>query len=129
MEPRFEGDQQFQLDAIEAVAELFDGQGHAETELVLAESGFAAVANRVDLDDAQLLENLRDVQTRNALPVEDSLDMIEQLITTADGEATARFANFSIEMETGTGKTYVYLRTALELYRRYGLRKFIIVVP
>ena len=39
------------------------------------------------------------------------------------------FANFSVEMETGTGKTYVYIRTALELYRRYGLRKFIVVVP
>ena len=40
-----------------------------------------------------------------------------------------RFANFSVEMETGTGKTYVYLRTALELNRRYGFTKFVIVVP
>ena len=50
-------------------------------------------------------------------------------IKTADGKKKARFANFSVEMETGTGKTYVYLRTALDLFRRYGLRKFIIVVP
>ena len=40
-----------------------------------------------------------------------------------------RFPNFSVEMETGTGKNYVYLRTILELFRRYGLRNFIIVVP
>ena len=44
-------------------------------------------------------------------------------------EEAVRFPNFSVEMETGTGKTYVYLRTALELHRRYGLRKFIVVVP
>lgn len=41
----------------------------------------------------------------------------------------ARFYNFSVEMETGTGKTYVYLRTALELYQRCGLRKYVVVVP
>jgi type III restriction enzyme len=40
-----------------------------------------------------------------------------------------RFPNFSVEMETGTGKTYLYLRTALELFQRYGLSKFIVVVP
>ena len=45
------------------------------------------------------------------------------------GPRLARFPNFSVEMETGTGKTYVYLRTALELFQRYGLRKFIVVVP
>ena len=50
-------------------------------------------------------------------------------IETVEGVKPARFANFSVEMETGTGKTYVYIRTALELFRRYGLRKFIVVVP
>ena len=43
--------------------------------------------------------------------------------------ALGSFPNFTVEMETGTGKTYVYIRTALELNRRYGLRKFIVVVP
>src|SRR4051812_48660803 len=106
MELRFEGDQQFQLDAIEAIAELFDGQGRAETDLVLADSGFAAVANRLDLDDEQLAKNLRVVQERASLPVDDALGVIEQAITTTDGDTTARFFNFSVEMETGTGKTY-----------------------
>ena len=57
------------------------------------------------------------------------MQYIEADIETADGMKHVRFPNFSIEMETGTGKTYVYIRTALELFRRYGLRKFIIVVP
>ncbi len=51
------------------------------------------------------------------------------MIPTLGGQQRARFPNFSVEMETGTGKTYVYIRAALELYRRYGLRKFIVVVP
>jgi type III restriction enzyme len=54
---------------------------------------------------------------------------IDDTIPTAFGPLDIRFPNFSIEMETGTGKTYVYVRTALELNHRYGLRKFIIVVP
>jgi type III restriction enzyme len=57
------------------------------------------------------------------------LEFIEETIRAAAGDQKVRFPNFSVEMETGTGKTYVYLRTALELNRRYGLRKFIIVVP
>jgi type III restriction enzyme len=57
------------------------------------------------------------------------LRCIEETIGTVDGRSAIRFPNFSVEMETGTGKTYVYVRTALELFRRYGFRKFIVVVP
>ena len=63
---------------------------------------------------SRLLENLRRVQLQNNLFADASL---------AEGN------NFTIEMETGTGKTYVYLRTILELYKEYGFKKFIIVVP
>ena len=63
------------------------------------------------------------------MPQDKELQVIEAGIETAAGRKAVRFANFSVEMETGTGKTYVYLRTALELHRRYGLRKFIVVVP
>ncbi|NKC23077.1 DEAD/DEAH box helicase family protein [Ochrobactrum oryzae] len=55
--------------------------------------------------------------------------MIEQDADLFEGVGKVRFPNFSVEMETGTGKTYVYLRTALNLAHRYGLTKFIIVVP
>src|SRR5208283_3764270 len=57
------------------------------------------------------------------------LKLIEETIETAGGQKTVRFANFSVEMETGTGKTYVYVRTIFELFSRFGMRKFIIVVP
>ena len=63
---------------------------------------------------SRLLENLRKVQLSNDLFTDNVL---------ADGN------NFTIDMETGTGKTYVYLRTILELYQEYGFRKFMIVVP
>jgi type III restriction enzyme len=87
------------------------------------------VANRLDLPENSLLFNLHAVQERSGIP----LDAVLQLLGGATGEdedhAQAAFANFSVEMETGTGKTYVYIRTILELFERYGLRKFIIVVP
>ncbi len=85
--------------------------------------------NRLDLDDAQLLENLQAVQRGNGIAPDATLQTIEDTIHTVFGDHLLRFPNFSVEMETGTGKTYVYIRTALELNRRYGLRKFIVVVP
>src|SRR5947207_6214620 len=90
---------------------------------------FGSVTNRLDLNEEQLLHNLHSVQQRNGIPLDPGLQTIEETIRTVAGDQQVRFANFSVEMETGTGKTYVYIRTALELNRRYGLQKFIIVVP
>lgn len=130
MQFKFDANQEFQLQAIEAIAGLLEGQPHIENELRLSlGANLAAISNRLDLDEADLVRNLRQVQQANGLPQDDSLQVIESEIETAEGSKTVRFANFSIEMETGTGKTYVYLRTALELHRCYGLRKFIVVVP
>jgi type III restriction enzyme len=130
MQFKFDANQDFQIQAIEAAADLFEGQPRLETGLTAPlGGGFAAVANRLDLDDATLLLNLQAVQSRNGLPSDTELICISAAIETADGPKDVRFPNFSVEMETGTGKTYVYLRTALELFRRYGLRKYIIVVP
>ena len=127
---KFEANQDYQLRAIESVANLLEGQPHIQVDLSFAKGSlFAAVPNRMDLDDESLLKNLRLVQAQNNLDPDASLEYIEEKITTAAGEKTVRFPNFSIEMETGTGKTYVYLRTILELFRYYGLRKFIVVVP
>jgi len=129
----FDGNQGFQLRAIEAVADLFHGQPYVAPDWGHAGAGelFGPVANRLDLDEAQLLANLRAVQARNlpAAARDTELRWIEETVPTAGGAKPVRFANFSVEMETGTGKTYVYLRTALELHRRYGIRKFIVVVP
>jgi len=115
---RFDPELDFQNQAIEAAVRLFEGAARHETGFALiSENG--VVGNRLLLDDDTLLANLQAVQTDpelhngSPIPVSHTLDS----------------RDFSIEMETGTGKTYVYLRTALELYQAYGFRKFIVIVP
>lgn len=127
---QFDGNQTYQLRAIEAVADLFRGQPRVTVDYDSFEMGevLGPVPNRLDLSHEALLANLQAVQKRFALTEDSKLEMIEEEIKTARGTTTCSFPNFSVEMETGTGKTYVYLRTALELHRRYGLRKFIVVV-
>ncbi len=128
MEFKFDANQEYQLEAVEAVISLLESQPRIEAGM-MSVIGTPAVSNRIDLDEAALLANLRAAQeARNILP-DDNLQVIEQEVETAEGQHTVRFPNFSVEMETGTGKTYVYLRTALELFQRYGMRKFIVVVP
>ena len=125
MKLRFEPKLDFQLRAVEAVCGLFRGQEACRTEFtVLRHSGdeqsrmsFAqndlGVGNRLSLPDDKIAENLRAVQLHNGLRPSPSL---------VSGD-------FTVEMETGTGKTYVYLRTIFELNKRYGFTKFVIVVP
>lgn len=131
MEFKFDPNQEFQVKAIETVVDLFDGQIRMQTAVRFKEASLslAAVSNRLDLDEATLLENLRIVQRLNGIRQDECLECIEELVPTMVGLRRVRFPNFSVEMETGTGKTYVYLRTALELNQRYGMRKFIVVVP
>lgn len=130
---RFDPNQPYQLQAIQAAVDLFEGQPYTAPEVAVGETGgFAVVPNRLDIDEQALRANLLDVQTRN-LPErlrDADLQTIEGVCQTdTDTALRVAFCNFSVEMETATGKTYVYLRTALELAQRYGLRKFIIVVP
>ena len=129
MEFKFESSQQFQLQAIEAIAKLFDGQTYVSGQFDLDENGLAAIPNSLEVDNDTILENLQQSQDDNDLPTDEELLCIEENISLLGEEKSVGFPNFSVEMETGTGKTYVYLRTILELYRRYGFRKFIIVVP
>ena len=99
---------------------LFAGQ--ARTEL--------GVGNRLLLANEKLVANTRAVQTRNDIEVFDPAMPLEawELFDTPANIAR-HCPHFSVEMETGTGKTYVYLRSIFELSRRYGFQKFIIVVP
>ena len=99
---------------------LFAGQ--AQTEL--------GVGNNLLLAPDKLLANARMVQARNDIEIADTAAPLEawDLFDTA-ANAARTCPHFSVEMETGTGKTYVYLRTVFELFRRYGFQKFIIVVP
>lgn len=133
MKFRFDGNQEYQLEAIASVVDLFEGQPRVETGQAILELGqqgtAAAIANQLTLSGEDLLVNLQRVQGRNGLPIDEALEYISRSIETEGGPVEVKFPNFTVEMETGTGKTYVYLRTILELYQRYGLRKFIIVVP
>lgn len=125
MKLHFEPDLDYQLQAIEAVCDLFRGQEICRTEFTVTRDpadtqmrlGFAhndlGIGNRLTLLDDELLANLQAVQLRNGIAPSESL---------ASGD-------FTVEMETGTGKTYVYLRTIFELNKRYGFTKFVIVVP
>jgi len=120
MKIKFDANQQFQLDAIQAVVDVFDGQPRAEGQFEIRLGGARSdqlmglgVGNQLMLDEQTILENVRCVQQRNGIPQTEKLEGM----------------NFSVEMETGTGKTYVYLRTIFELNKQYGFKKFIIVVP
>ena len=125
MKLHFEPNLDFQLQAIEAVCDLFRGQEVCRTEFTVtreapghqAHLAFAendlGIGNRLTLLDDEILKNLKDIQLRNGLPPSDSLDS----------------GDFTVEMETGTGKTYVYLRAIFELNKRYGFNKFVIIVP
>lgn len=130
MEFKFDGSQDFQIEAIEATVGLFEGQAYIRNQLVIPKgASFQVVPNRLDLGEDQLLANLHKVQEARGLPLDGTLQGLTATTDTLDGQQEIGFWNFSIEMETGTGKTYVYIRTALRLYEQYGLRKFIIVVP
>ena len=129
MEFKFESNQQFQLQAIESIIKLFDGQHRTIGQLDLSGDGLGAIPNSLEVDSETILQNLRQVQIDNDLAPDENLRYVEEDISLSGKKTNVRFPNFSVEMETGTGKTYVYLRTILELFRRYGLRKFIIVVP
>jgi type III restriction enzyme len=135
MEFKFDPAQEYQLDAIAAAVGLFEGQAYAPSQLVVPNgASFQVIPNRLDLSDDTLLDNLAKVQDASGIKPDQgqgplTLELIESGIETVSGPKQARFANFSVEMETGTGKTYVYLRTAHDLFRSFGLRKFIVVVP
>ncbi len=131
MEFKFDANQKFQKDAIAAVVDLFDGQptdaSALETTLVGSLPDFGAqaaldiaaevgaVGNNLLLEDETVLHNLQIVQDRNGLEVV--------------SELAGNALDFDVEMETGTGKTYVYLRTIFELAKRYSFTKFVILVP
>lgn len=130
MELKFDGNQEFQIEAIDSVVRLFDGQSKISAEIRYVQgAGFVGTPNRLDLGEDDMFANLVEVQKDNKINPDTGLKCIAETIETADGHVPVKFPNFSVEMETGTGKTYVYIRTALELSKRYGFRRFIIVVP
>lgn len=126
MEFKFDAGQDYQIQAIEAVCDVFKGQPKRD---VGHQFGASYVANMLELSNEALLENVREVQLRNGIAPDDELKYLAGKIPSGKRTTIYSFLNFSIEMETGTGKTYVYIRTIFELFKRYGMRKFIVVVP
>jgi len=128
MEIKFDSSLQYQQDAINAIVDLFNGQESCESNFTVYSPEFLVkqhnmafneigYGNRILLTEGKILENAQQKQLANALSpsIRKDIDL--------------KALDFTIEMETGTGKTYVYLRTIMELYRQYGFSKHIIVVP
>lgn len=139
MKLKFDPNQQFQLDAVSAVADLFDGQPRVESDYSVTASRpseilinpfdeVLGIGNNLQISFEKLKENLDKVQDRNDIESKAvELESWKHFDVIANAER--QIPHFSVEMETGTGKTYVYLRTIFELSARYGFKKFIIVVP
>lgn len=126
--------QDYQTTAVNAVVQVFDGQPlaqsdfslaslHASTSVEYASDG--SIGNRLLLSDEQLLANVQKVQQANNLTIS------RELIGSKADKGKEIFCpyNFSIEMETGTGKTYTFIKTMYELNKQYGFKKFVVVVP
>jgi type III restriction enzyme len=119
MKLTFESNLQYQQEAIKSITDLFEGQPMEDSSIKSEISELDTYAhiysygNRLVISEDQILKNLQSVQKRNEITIVDNL----------------KGMHFSVEMETGTGKTYVYLRSIYDLNKLYGFRKFVIVVP
>jgi type III restriction enzyme len=124
--------QDYQTRAVDAVVKVFDGQPLAKSEFALtghnasvSYAGDGSIGNALKLSDEQLLANLQAVQKANLISPSGSL-----VSSTSDnGKKVFCHLNFTIEMETGTGKTYAFIKTMYELNKVYGFKKFVVVVP
>jgi type III restriction enzyme len=125
MKLKFDSNQEFQKDAVNAIVDVFDGLPLNDNRVQISikskgEGLFAnlqqnelGIGNNLSLPENEILKNVHKIQDRNDIPRTPTLQGMD----------------FSVEMETGTGKTYVYLRTIFELNKKYGFNKFVIVVP
>ena len=128
MKFKFQKDIEYQKIAIDSVIDIFAGAKINNTEVLnnfqlQADNVMQIVKNELEITGNEILKNIKDIQQKNNL-IEKDKDGNTIKIT---DEKNIR--DITIEMETGTGKTYVYLRTIFELYQKYNLKKFIILVP
>jgi type III restriction enzyme len=117
----------YQSEAIKSITGIFEGQESFEsnfsvqtaydTQLRLGSTNLTelGIANNITIYEEEILQNIQKIQLKNGLPQTKAISKDN--------------LNFCVEMETGTGKTYVYLKTIMELNKKYGFKKFIIVVP
>ena len=127
MKLKFKSDLKYQNEAIKSVVDIFKGQtpmtsnftvltgkslNDEQLQMGVVQSS-TGIGNKLDIIGDDILNNIQDIQMRNNLPRSEKLEGM----------------NFTVEMETGTGKTYVYLKTIYQLNKQYGFKKFVIVVP
>ncbi|MEE1130257.1 MAG: DEAD/DEAH box helicase family protein [Caryophanon sp.] len=112
----------YQQQAINAVLSVFQGQQIRKSEFTIMDQatqgkffGDKGVGNKIDISMSKLLQNVQQLQINQGIPIVKNI--------------AGTFPQFNIEMETGTGKTFVYLKSILEMNKQYGFTKFIIVVP
>jgi len=132
MKIQFDSALSYQKDAINAIVDIFQGQEICDSNFTvyspdflekegnkMMKAGFTDIGygNRLTLTEGQILSNVQNIQLKNGLK------------PSSRAEVDRSHLDFTIEMETGTGKTYVYLRTIMDLYKKYGFSKHIIVVP
>ena len=127
MKLKFQSNLQYQNDAIDSIVQIFNGQKSRQSNFTVLNNhnlnqeqiSFGTlqtnlgIGNSLDLNPDEILENVQKIQMKNNLKRSEKLAGM----------------NFTVEMETGTGKTYVYLKTIYELNKNYGFTKFVIVVP
>jgi len=128
MKIQFDSSLSYQQDAIDSIVDIFKGQEICDSNFTVYSPEFLAkqqniefndigYGNRLTITEGKILENVQNIQLSNGLK------------PSIRNEVDRKELDFTIEMETGTGKTYVYLRTILDLYVKYGFSKYIIVVP
>lgn len=112
----------YQEEAIQSIVQVFEGQEIRQSTFTITNNDQqgklfmdSGVGNRLTIPAAKMLENTQRIQIQNQVPLSDTL--------------STPFPQFNIEMETGTGKTFVYLKSIIELNHHYGFTKFVIVVP
>ena len=125
MKLQFDPNLNFQREAIDSIVDIFQGQEICQTNFTVMPLDYdpqaalpgmendLGIGNRLRLLDEDIHKNVKEIQLRNGLAPSESFASLD----------------FTVEMETGTGKTYVYLRTIFEMNQLYGFTKFIIVVP
>lgn len=124
--------QAYQAKAVDSVVKVFNGQALAQSDFALmghtgsvAYAADGSIGNALTLSAEQVLANVQTVQTANGLPVSG------ELVASLSDNRKEAFCplNFTLEMETGTGKTYTFIKTLYELNKLYGFKKFVVVVP
>jgi type III restriction enzyme len=128
MKIQFDSALSYQTEAINSIVDIFQGQELCDSNFSVYSPEFLAkqhnlnfsetgYGNRLTLTEGKILQNVQQIQLKNGLKPSSRTEIDRNKL------------DFTIEMETGTGKTYVYLRSIMEMYRRFGFSKHIIVVP